>query len=141
MVKIRILKTIDKTNLLFGGSLYVLNDGSDALTFDISDISKIMTSFSFEDKINTIISEHKKSEEEQTTDEKKEEITEVFKNKDNGAEFILFPEFGIKGSDKLDFSSISVICLEITTGLNLGFFVDKLLCEEMFDGKGDEFEL
>jgi hypothetical protein len=140
-LEVGIIRDVDSTQFLFGGSMYLISDSSEEETINLTNISALFNNMSFEKKIQQIADDHTESNTFQTTAARKEDITSFFKSKkDSNLDVVIIPESGVAGKDKYIMSEISIIYLKIFGNIKLGFIIDNTICNAVFEGFGDSFE-
>lgn len=124
---------IESSNFIADGSLYI--NGIAEEEQEISLISKILSSFSFENVAAKIISDATSVHDIKTEEYYSNELSDFFnKNKMKKVDVIFFAETGIRGIDKVSLKDSSIIYFSLYANIKLGFFINKTIANILFGG-------
>lgn len=136
-----IIYDIEASKFFSEGSIYInedLTETSEEKEMQIIDlVSKRLSNFSFDKKIQSILEETEKDEVEKLNEERSLEIKDFFKkNKGRTLDIIFFPDSGIRGTQKVILEENSILYIPLAFNIKLGFFINKTLAYILFKEGG-----
>lgn len=121
-IKLSLIADIDINKVMFDGSAYIIEEEKEE-----SDISFLMK-HSFDNVINSIVSQYEKEDTYQSINNIHENINEYLKSTEGVKKtIILLQDSGLRGVDKVNYALNSILFFKISEEFGLGFFVNKTL--------------